>query len=917
MRQADVHAVHEFLDRTLSGPAGMVIEGEAGIGKTTYLLRVAEAATAQGFRVLSTAGALTEARYAYAAVADLLETVDPAVIANLPAVQRTALERVLLLTGDGPPTNERTVAAAFLSVLQHRGSGAPILVTIDDAQWLDVSSQVVFGYAARRLTGRIGVAVSVRIGEPRRNETPGWLRFARPDSVARIRLQPLPLGGVHALISQRLGRTLPRPVITRIHEISGGNPFFALEMARAVADEPSRGVVGLPDSLAALVRQRIGRPDDELSAVLLAASCAVFPTVERLSRAIELSVDRVVEVVESVGASGVVELDGNKVRFCHPLFARGVYSGASPPQRRAMHRRFADTVEEPELRARHLALSATTGDPAMLEALDKAAEVTMAQGAPAAAAELLDLAIKLGGDTSLRRIRAAEHHFRSGALDQAGVRLQSTIDRLTPGSSLRCVGLMLVAAITGHDDSMLNAVAALTQAVAEVDDPVLALQGRLLLAPATGLIGEMQESVEHAQAAVVEAERLGLDGLVSQALTMWVTVTFIHGLGFDRSALQRALELEDPNGWAGATFQATAVAAVAAGWAGELVDAREQMRKVQRRYLQEGTEIDILWADHHATMMDIWLGRYGDATAGAEDAVQRAEQLGGKHMLTTSWTCQAAAAAYTGREDETRQAARSAIDAAQSMGTFHLLAPAMTALGFLEVSLSNYAAALAVLEPVLASFDPAHDTEIMVGAYLPDAIEALTALGRHDEAEPLVEALESAGVQHDRPWLLAVGARGRGHVLAARGDLESAESAAQNALSHHQRLPMPFELARTQLLLGQIQRRRRRRQAAETTLQECLEMFERLGAPLWAQRARGELERLNIPVADGHGLTAAERRVAELAASGMSNKQIAAELFIAPKTVEMNLSNVYRKLGIRSRGGLAGALNPGNSQGKP
>lgn len=527
------------------------------------------------------------------------------------------------------------------------------------------------------------------------------------------------------------------------------------------------------------------------------------------------------------------------------------------------------------------------------------------------AAELIELAIKLGGDTPLRRIRAAEQHFRSGALDRAGARLRSTVDRLEPGSTLRCAGLMLLAAVTGLDESMAAAVAALNQAVDETDDPVLQLQGRLILTPATALIGQMADAVDHARVAVAEAERLGIDGLLSQALAMRVTVYFLHGLGFDRPAMQRALELETPGGWAGATFQATAVAAVAAAWDGDLMTARERMHKVQRQYLHEGNEVDILWVAHHATMIDLWLGRYREAAATADDAVQRAEQLGGKHMLTTAWTCQAAAAAYAGREDETRKAARAAIDAARTIGTEFLVGAAITTLGFVEVSLGNYADALAELGPLLASFDSEHGTEIMVGSYLPDAIEALTALGRLDEADPLVAALETNGAQHDRAWMLAAGARGRSHVLAARGDLDAAEDAAHEAVRHHQRLPMPFELARTQLLLGQLQRRRRRKQAAEATLCAALETFDRLGAPLWSRRTRIELERLNVPVADSDGLTAAERRVAELAASGMSNKQIAAELFIAPKTVEMNLSSVYRKLGIRSRSGLAGALKQG------
>ena len=915
MRQGEIRAVREFLDRALSGPAGMVVEGEAGMGKTTFLWNVAETAAAEDFRIMSTAGALSEARYAYAAVADLLDGVDTAVFADLPAVQRSALERVLLLAGDGPPTNERIVATAFLAVLQLLGGDAPVLVIIDDAQWLDTSSQVVFGYAARRLTGRVGVLASIRIGEPRRSEPPSWLKLARPDSTARIRVRPLTLGGVHALISRHLGHTLPRPLITRIHEVSGGNPFFALELARSVADEPSRGVVDLPDSLAMLVRQRIGRPDDELSAVLLAASCAALPTVERVSRAIDLTVDRVVEVVESVDASGVVELEGNKVRFCHPLFASGVYTGATPPQRRAMHRKLAETVQEPELKARHLALAATTGDEATLEALDEAAAVTAAQGAPAVAAELLDLAIKLGGDTSVRRLRAAEQHFRSGALGQARKRLESTIDQLPNKSSMRCAALMLLAAVTGHDESMVSAVAALAQAVDSADDPVLELTARLLLTPAVGLTGQMKACVEHARVAVANAERLGVDSLYSHALAIWVLVSFMHGLGFDEQSLRKALELEDPDTAAAATFRASAVAAVVSGWAGQLDSAREQMHRLQQRLLQNGTEIDIVWAANEAAMMDICLGRYDDAAATVDDAVQRAEQMAGKNQLIHLWTCQSRIAAYTGRASDARAAARSAINTAVSTGSVYLVGAPTTTLGFLEVSLGNYAAAISHLEPLLASFDPAHDTEIIKGGYLPDAVEALTALGRIEEAEPLVAALERNGAHHDRPWMLAVGARCRGHLLAAHGDLDAAERAAHRAMDEHRRLPMPFERARTQLLLGQLQRRRRRKQAAEVTLREALETFERLGTPLWAKRAEAEIERLNVPVADGVGLTAAEQRVAGLAAAGRSNKEIAAELFIAPKTVEMNLSNVYRKLAIRSRAGLSAAL--GNYRGKP
>jgi DNA-binding CsgD family transcriptional regulator len=155
--------------------------------------------------------------------------------------------------------------------------------------------------------------------------------------------------------------------------------------------------------------------------------------------------------------------------------------------------------------------------------------------------------------------------------------------------------------------------------------------------------------------------------------------------------------------------------------------------------------------------------------------------------------------------------------------------------------------------------------------------------------------------------MLAVGARCQGMLLAARGDIEAASAAAERALREHQRLPMPFELARTQLLVGQVQRRRRQREAASVTLREALAAFEDLGMPLWAERVRAELNRAS-GTRTRAGLTASEQSVAELAASGMSNRDMAAALFISPKTVEANLSRIYRKLNIHSRAELGGLM---------
>jgi len=265
-----------------------------------------------------------------------------------------------------------------------------------------------------------------------------------------------------------------------------------------------------------------------------------------------------------------------------------------------------------------------------------------------------------------------------------------------------------------------------------------------------------------------------------------------------------------------------------------------------------------------------------------------------------------ALAAYAGHQFEARRYAGDALAICQRCDSPVLVTvwPATT-LGFLEVSLGNYREALETLEPWLRAVEEApRATEIFVAPFLPDAIEAMIQVGRLSEAQPFIDALERNGRRLNRPWMLAVGARARAMLLAAQGDLVAATLAAEGAMREHDNLPMPFERARTQLLLGQIQRRRRQKGVASTTLREAVQTFEGLGVRLWAEKARAELARVKVGPQPTDGLSPSQQRVAELAASGMTNREVAAALFISPKTVETNLIRIYRKLGIRSRAEL-------------
>jgi DNA-binding CsgD family transcriptional regulator len=884
-----------------------MVEGEAGIGKTTLMSETAATARGQGFRVLTAQDSPAEVTFAYAAVADLLRDADDAILAGLPQMQRIALQRARDGADGGafPATDERTVAGGFLSLIERLGERVPALLMVDDAHWLDASSRAVIGYTVRRLCDPVGVMLSFRTDEVATDER-SWLPFRDPDSVSRVRMQPLSLGGVHTLIAARLGHTLPRPIITRIHKVSGGNPFFALELAAAAdANDVGAATVELPDSLAALVRNRIGDGDDDTAAVLLAAACSPSPTVGSLCEATGMSASRVVEVLEPMENSRIITLDGARVRFTHPLFATGVYTDATPAARMAMHRTLAGLADRPELKARHLALAGASGDAATLSALDAAAEATVAQGAPAVAAELIELAVKLGGDEIPRRIRAGELHLRAGSLMAARAHLETAVKGAPPGV-LRCLALMWLGGVKAYDDDMAGAVESMSAAVDEAgDDVALGLLCVLRLAYMLVMADRLEDALPHADRAVTLADRLGVPSLRSQALSMWILGKFVSGQGLDHEALQAALDTEDPQSGATTFFQASAVQAMTSAYTGDLERARIQMRAVQQRMLDYGTEVDIIWAAGRTTEIALWSGHYADATRAAQDAVEHAEQMGGRLVLVAAWTQQAAAAAYTGREAEARTAARASIVTANEIGAYRLVREPTYILAFLEVSLGNYHAALALLQPYLKAYE---GPEIEGGRHLPDAIETLCVLGEADSAMSLVEHLERSGELHDRPWMLAMGARGRGHLLAALGDLDGAQRAVQHAMTHHQRLPMPFETARTQLLLGQLLRRRRRKHDAAAILGEALDTFERLGAPLWASRARAEIDRVASPRPGGENLTAAEQRTANLAASGLTNRQIAAQLFVSDKTVEMNLSKVYRKLAIRSREGLAAAL---------
>ncbi|MGQ9406248.1 AAA family ATPase [Mycolicibacterium gilvum] len=885
-------------------PAGLLIEGEAGIGKTTMLAGVVDAARQAGFRVLSAHGDQSGSGLAHAAIADLFAGVQTDILDGLPELQRRAADGVLRRgDGTGGPTDERVIAAALLGAVHGSATRTPVLVAVDDVQWLDPSSVAVLAFVARRVKGRVGFVVAERPGVGPGLPAATWLQVGT-GALTRLPVAPMSLGALHTMLSSRLGRRFSRPQIVRIAEVSGGNPLYALELARVADGAGSRPGQRLPESLSELVRLRVDGLAEDVRDVLLVAASATSPTVDLLAKAVGVTPAAVTGLVEAAEVEGIVVIDGNRIRFTHPVLANGIYAGADPQRRREVHRRLADLKTDPELRARHLALASTVADETTLTTLDAAADAARARGAPAAAAELLEWAMQLGGDSVSRRIRAAEHHVVAGDMRRAATLLEQALVDLRPGV-LCAIALNLLARVRMVEDDYIRAVELLERARADADNDAVLVTTLLSLGFCLGMTGSFTAQLATVREAVAVAERAGVPALTSRALAMWVHVSFQAGNGLDSAALLRAVDLEDPEDNTPIPFRASAARGLSLALTGRLAEADGQLAAVAQRSAQRGAEQDVMAVLGYRTLVAIWRGRYAEADAYAADTMERAEQLGGSMVIAFS-IC-AAVAAYRGREDQARDQAAGAL--AQGGDYVALTVWASATLAFLEVSRGNYEQALEAAEPLVDLYRDFPGTELMSACFMPDAIESLIAVGRLDEAEPLIAAFERNGAELDRPWQLAIGNRCRAMLLSATGDLDGALAAAERAMAEHARLPMPFERARSALTLGEVLRRLRRRDAAAAAVRDALAQFEELGVPLWVARARIALSGLAVSgSAVGSELTDSERRIAELAASGMSNRDVAETLFVSVKTIETNLSRVYRKLGIRSRAQLGRML---------
>lgn len=907
-RDAELDEVDEFLIRLRIASSVLALEGEAGIGKTTIWQEALRRATEAGMLVLSCRPAAAEAKLSFSGLSDMLEPVGAEALGQLPEPQRHALEVALLRSApEGPALDPRLVGTALLSLLRTLSATRTVILGVDDAQWLDAPTSSVLVFATRRLDREpVGVVCAFRPNGSRLE----LLESVERERVRRLRLGPLAMEPLRRLVSERVTRSLPLPVLTRIAEASGGNPFHALEVARLLPDGEAGTELPVPEDVRSLAQSRVAALPERTRAVLLRAAVLAVPEIRFVDA----------DALAPAEEVGLVHVDARgRIEFAHSLFAAAIYSSASAAQRREAHRAAATVVVDPEERARHLALGSSRPDGEVAAELDAAAELACSRGAPDAAAELVELALlqtpSEGNDGRLVRLeRAAALHADAGNSDRARELLAALLKEPAP-DLLRAHALRLRATLESYSESFATALRTATDALAAAaGEPSMAAAIELDIAFYLVGLGEVGDALRHAEAAVGRAELPGGDpGVLADALAVATMVAFLSGDGITQERLDRALALEEPDRARALSTAPRYVAGLLLVWTGRLREAVRTLEELRAERLERGVDSDIPLFSLYLVWAYLGLGEAERAHQLATQDAATVELLGARRgLVAMAKSASALVSAHRGELEAARADAAVALEHLSGLQWWTGTVWPRWALGFAELSAGRPAEAHKALAP-LAETLPSMGLADPAGlVFLPDEIESLIALGELARAEPLIELLDRLGHAHDRPWATAAAARGRGLLAAARGQLDEAIEILEGALSEHDRVEMPFERGRTLLALGRVRRRRKKWAPARAALREAQALFARTGSPLWAEAAQREVARAGERPLDPDDLTPTERRVAELAASGLTNQEVAERAFLTVKGVEANLTRAYRKLGIRSRAGLPRALRNGD-----
>jgi DNA-binding CsgD family transcriptional regulator len=904
-RGADLQALAGFVEALPRGGQALLIEGDAGIGKTVLWREGVRTAQERGIRLLSARAAQGETRIAFTTIGDLIAPTLDEALPLLPPVQRRALEIAMVLREpDGPPPETRVLGLAVVSIMRALAREQALLLALDDVQWVDASSAAILSFAVHRLEGEpVGVLATVR-GCPVRAPLDLDRAFA---SFGRLPVGPLSIGALHRLLWGRLSLNLPRPALVRVHEITGGNPFYALELGRALADGTislDGGHVPLPASLESVVASRLGTLHARVRDTLVAVAALAAPSVVLLEALAPTTVDD----IELARKRGVLELDGDRIRFSHPLLAPVCYTAMPAHRRRRLHRRLAELDVDGEERARHLALAATGPDEEIAAALETAAIQARNRGAAQAAAELGELAVALTparavDDVIRRRIAAAGDCSFAGDAGKASELLEDAIRDAQPGP-VRALALSRLASVRWVTHGF--------RVVEDLFDRALAepgLEGReranvlRALAWMTAAGRGSVDGVRHAEAALRLDEDVGDPVQLAESLATVAELTFWHTGRIRRDLLDRAIELERAGGGHGGA-QWTLARLLGR------VDRYEEARAVWTGVIAEGTaraDPDVVGAMMFLARTEVAAGAWDAASRLCQEAIELAQQTGRDQAESLCLMILAELDAYRGEAEKARRKIHDLLPVAAGVGYSGATYRLIRALASLELSCGDAAASWRLTAPLLTEVTELDEVLAQLAGSV--GIEALIGIGNLSEAERLLSLLEERAAESDTP-LQPLAGRCRGLLVDAQGDHEQAIEALDQAAVEPEppREANPFERARTLLALGTVQRRAQHKRSARESLQRSAEIFDRLGARLWFEKARSELRRIGGRAAAEGELSETERRIVELVVAGRRNREVAAELSLSPNTVAWNLSKVYRKLGVGSRTELAARM---------
>ena len=425
-RADELGAIDALLDGLGDGPRALFLLGPAGIGKSQLWNHGVARARSSNLPVCTTRPARADAHAGFAALRDLVGDRAEEVLDALPTPQRRALAVAMLLDEPGPDgVQPDVVAVAFTNALRALSADAPLLLAVDDAQWIDATSRAALAFAFRRLADEpIGLLATARV-EPATNVDD---LLAGPAHAERRDLAALTVDELNALVRDRAGRSLRRPTLLRLHELSSGNPYFALELVRGMTNGDELTV---PVELAALLRRRLSALSPATQDVLLAAAALAQPTRDVLALVDPHAGSATSEAV----AADVIEEGIGEVRFTHPLLASVCYASASPAQRRAIHHRLAATVDDPVERAHHLGLAVDGPDSDVARSVAEASTLARRRGAIATAADLAELAVSVtpesDADRTARAIEAARLRHDTGDIDHAERMLAAALEAAT------------------------------------------------------------------------------------------------------------------------------------------------------------------------------------------------------------------------------------------------------------------------------------------------------------------------------------------------------------------------------------------------------------------------------------------------------------------------------------------------------